>query len=773
MLSMPMGRRSEGPGARGELVADALALLAIGFVALAFFYPVIIGGAYLPAGGGDLASFLFPMYRFIAASMSSGDIPLWNPHQYAGAPLAADNQSGMFYPANLLLFLAWPSFAYWALEALVIAHVCWAGAGAYLAFRLWRPNPVYSRLAALLGAVAFMLSDVFVTHVGNLNLVAVASWLPLAMLGVNRSIEAQDSRSRVRWTLVSGAAIGLSALAGHGQATFLVTTLVVLYVAYRLVTDRNRRPVFVLVGTGLVALGLSAIGVLPAIAGREHTVRASFSYEESLRYAIPPRALVGLVAPQLYGRGPARFVGDWDRVEVGYVGVVTLLFAAVALIEARDRRTLFLAIAGILSLLLAMGPATPLHRWLLSPLSLPFQAPARFVLLTDFCLCFLAAVGADYALRMAQPRLTGVLGGLALGSIAVLGVLYLAIHGGEVSLPPESSGVHESLLAFGLAAVAGISLLMLRDRGWLGPVPFGAAAVVLVAAELVWLGHGVEVSSEDPTAGFRRAEAARFLQADEGLHRIDTATAAWQPGAAQMLGLYDIGGVYNPLQLGLYKYYADGLRFRGSEPYNLLGVKYIVADKTSAPSDRDFIHLASRADPHVDVYRNERAVGRIGLYSDLVIEEDDAASYELLHTTGFDPRTTLVLSQQPAGLEVGSPTGTADPERAGIATLRSYGPDEVVVSVATERPALLLLTDVYHPDWRAWVDGEPVEVLRADFAFRAVAVSEGEHEVRMSLEPAHWRVGAAITALSIALLCLAAACAFGSARRAEAHAAMS
>ena len=49
-----------------------------------------------------------------------------------------------------------------------------------------------------------------------------------------------------------------------------------------------------------------------------------------------------------------------------------------------------------------------------------------------------------------------------------------------------------------------------------------------------------------------------------GLARIDSATGLWQPSAAQMLGLYDIGGVYNPLQLGWYRYYTDGLRYRGS-----------------------------------------------------------------------------------------------------------------------------------------------------------------------------------------------------------------
>ena len=75
---------------------DLLPLMTLAGAVLIFFWPVISGRAWIPAGGGDLVSFIFPMYRFAAASLRGGQIPLWNPNFYSGTQIIADNQSGIF-----------------------------------------------------------------------------------------------------------------------------------------------------------------------------------------------------------------------------------------------------------------------------------------------------------------------------------------------------------------------------------------------------------------------------------------------------------------------------------------------------------------------------------------------------------------------------------------------------------------------------------------------------------------------------------------------------
>ena len=43
--------------------------------------------------------------------------------------------------------------------------------------------------------------------------------------------------------------------------------------------------------------------------------------------------------------------------------------------------------------------------------------------------------------------------------------------------------------------------------------------------------------------------------------------------------------------------------------------------------------------------------------------------------------------------------------------------------------------DVYYPGWRATVDGRAAEIERANYAFRAIALEAGAHEVALSYRP--------------------------------------
>src|SRR5512137_1126901 len=77
---------------------DGLALAILALLTVLFFWPVFFAGYWLPRGGGDLVSFLWPQYAFAGEAIRSGSIPLWNPYLYSGAPFLADNQSGVLYP---------------------------------------------------------------------------------------------------------------------------------------------------------------------------------------------------------------------------------------------------------------------------------------------------------------------------------------------------------------------------------------------------------------------------------------------------------------------------------------------------------------------------------------------------------------------------------------------------------------------------------------------------------------------------------------------------
>ena len=72
------------------------------------------------------------------------------------------------------------------------------------------------------------------------------------------------------------------------------------------------------------------------------------------------------------------------------------------------------------------------------------------------------------------------------------------------------------------------------------------------------------------------------------------------------------------------------------------------------------------------------------------------------------------------------------------------GPSPTVTS--WERP------DGYDPGWRASVDGRPASVLRANVAFRAVAVSAGRHVIEMVYRPPLPMAGLVLSGISLLLI---------------------
>ena len=117
----------------------------------------------------------------------------------------------------------------------------------------------------------------------------------------------------------------------------------------------------------------------------------------------------------------------------------------------------------------------------------------------------------------------------------------------------------------------------------------------------------------------------------------------------------------------------------------------------------------------------------------------------------FDPTVEVLLEADPS-----PPRSIADSPPRSIAyslTLRDV-PNGVTINANLDAPGYLVLADTWYPGWRATVDGVSVELLRANHAFRAVALSAGAHMVEMTYRsPAvWWGAGLSLAMLVIALV---------------------
>lgn len=754
---------------RGRLATpwhrDVLALGLLALATLGFFWRVVTGQNWMPADGGDLVSFLYPTYRFAAAALADGALPLWNPHLYGGAPHVGDIQAGFLYPPNLLLFLLRPVFPYSALQGLSMAHIWFAGAGMYL----WLARGLRTRrIAALAAALAFMFSDAFVTHFGNLNFNAAASWLPWVFWAFGPAPRAgiRPAAARLLRPAIAGVLLAVATLAGHIQATLFIALALAGYIACEVWLARaepGARAAAALLALAvcfLVAALLAAPVLLPSLQLVGETVRAGWSYAEAAGYSLSPAQWVGWLIPGFFGRGPQFHWGAWPRVEIGYLGILPLILAGLALALRRGRRTWALAALAAGSFLLALGIYAIPHGWLtLLPGFGQLRAPARFVLLTDFALAGLAGLGLDALLRplsaqaaAAFERAWRAVGRAAAAAWAIaVPLAYLALL--LVQDRDQAIIIRTSITLIAVVTFAGLLAaswlwLTARRSGWPRGGTLGWLAAGLIFLDVASLAAYQDLGTQDPSRGFEQGAIAGFLGGQAGPFRIDSRTqieGLWQPDTALLYGLEDVTGVANPLLLADFERYWNSLGSRSTRLYDLLNVRYVIARK-DVELDWDKFALAFDGDPDLNVYENRRALPRAFVVRDVVLQPSHDAALQAIAAAGFDPTMTAVIEADPAAQ---IPAGGY-----GAVSEISQGRNRLTFSVDVDAPALIFVSQVWYPGWRATIDGAPAGApWRANYLFQGVAVPAGQHQVALVFSPAPWRAGwaaAAIGALGVA-----------------------
>ena len=764
--------RARWPGLAGEWAV--LGLLAV--LTLAFFWRVLLTrDTWLPRGGGDFNSFYYPLYRFAGAEIAAGRFPLWNPYLWGGMPFAADQQTGLFAPINLLAFALARPFGYGTLEWLAIGNVWLAATIGYAFGRELGAR----RAAALVGEITFAFSGFMIAQLGHYPMVAVAPWLPAIFLALRRAL----LRRSLPWTLALAGGLLLALLGGHQQIFLYLLTATVLYWLF-LTWTTSPAPAWpsdlgaarrwlagrfaghwIVAGAqfglaGGLAAGLAAPSLLISLQLAARSIRSGISYGESLAYALRPLHLITLLVPNAFGSTPGTFIGavGFSGEVWGYAGIVALGLGVLALLRvtapARREAAFFAALAG-LALAVSLGAATPLQGWFYAfvPGYSRIRASGRWLILVDFALATLATLGVEGLLRLmardlaAARRLLGRVA-RALGITLVAAGAALLLGYGALLAPRDPSAPLAqfldsavfTLILVGLAA----GLALAPARGRLGARAFGPLLVALVVFDLFSATAPVPPTNDDPLAGFAHDDAAAIIRAaaPDGPFRVDQSKlveTGWQPSWAATAGLESVGGTYDPLGLATYARYWDATRQRHDSPrYDLLGIRYVLLPPNDSPAGGAKFREVGRGKDFV-IYENTTALPRAFLVGDArpVATAEDA--WTAITAPDFDPRATAYLgppadgSDAPPALNAGTPQGQA--------TVTRPDSDELRATVESDRDALLVFGEVAYPGWRATIDGAATPLYTADYLFRAVRVPAGRHEVRLTFAPPLWRVG--------------------------------
>jgi len=117
---------------------------------------------------------------------------------------------------------------------------------------------------------------------------------------------------------------------------------------------------------------------------------------------------------------------------------------------------------------------------------------------------------------------------------------------------------------------------------------------------------------------------------------------------------------------------------------------------------------------------------RVKLFSHYEVFNDPKALLKRFYEDDFDYRNTLLLEKDPHIVITGEPGVESK------ADIVSYNPNKIVVSVSTDQPALLFLSDSYYPGWKVTVNNREEDISIADYTLRAVVVPSGKSRVVFS-----------------------------------------
>lgn len=309
----------------------------------------------------------------------------------------------------------------------------------------------------------------------------------------------------------------------------------------------------------------------------------------------------------------------------------------------------------------------------------------------------------------------------------------------------KSLFVSDSWRSFLIVSAIG-ALIYFYHRGKLKPnyVIIGTGLIVLfdlMGVSTRYLSHDNFVNGQVMSQNFRERPVDTQIknsEQDRSLYRVhDLTINTWNSSEASVF--HNTIGGYSPAKMQRYQDLIDNhITQSNIRVLDMLNTKYFITNSESGQ-------------PRVQ--QNPGAIGPAWFVSNIV--SVSTPREEIGSLNAFDPKEqAIVLSSEFPGYIDGLLEGR---DSSATITLSSYEPDELVYQSSSNREMLAVFSEIwYGPNkgWRAYLDGNPVEHIRANYALRALRVPPGNHEITFSFRPQSFYLGETISLGSSVLLIL-------------------
>ena len=744
-------------------ISWCLALLVLAVFTVAVFADVLFSKNLILSGDTmDIAKQFFYWRDFGFSQLKHGNLALWNPHIFSGAPFMGGFQSALFYPPNML-YLLFPVNK--AINTSIALHVLLIGFFMYL----WTTYRNLHPLACLSSAIMLMFSGAYFLHIyaGHLSNLCTLAWVPLLFLCIDRLL---DQRS-LQWSLICVFTITMLVLAGHPQYVYYTALAAGIYTVLRLIRANHRAGV---IGSlFLICLGsltLAAVQILSGLDAAGESMRSAVSYQYTATFSFPPENIMTLLVSDFFG--DMKHLDYWGRYYLWemslFIGVTGTILAAYGAFYGESQKRRYSLTMVIILFVLALGVHTPFFQILyhILPGFNHFRGTSKFISLLTVFLIMLSAIGLDDLIRNKRHSFLAPAVILITGVILLVSSLWLSTAIKDMSstnfwqqfltyilntreagtnprfyLDPEFIKMSASFTVKALLRSALLCFLLLilffaaRYRR-----VFAYLIAVVAILEMFIFANASKQSFDFNT--LKENDIAAFLQQHPGDYRIFNYA---QPNSAMFLGAQDIWGYDSAVPLR----YAEFMHFAqpGLNPDN--AAQYLDFEKHKRLLDmlRCRYFFIPQHGQNV-VLESKDSMNHIHLVPQWRIMDKRDDIFRAMENPDFDPRQTVFLESAP----------DIEPNAYGITgecAIENSSTDYLTIKATLGQPAMLLITDTYSKGWRVKPLAGSIQnayrIMPANYALMAIPLTAGKHHFRLEYKPKSFIVGKWISLSALAV----------------------
>jgi hypothetical protein len=689
----------------------------------------------------DFGYFSYPIAYYFRESFWRGEIPLWNPLNYCGVPFLAQWNTQVLYPPALFYLLLPLSHS---LGVFCLLHLLLGGLGMYFLADGWTQN----RFAAAFAGVVFAFNGLMLNSLTLPATIASLGWMPWVVWLTEKAW-----RQGGRTLIVAVAAGALQMLSGGVEMILLTWGLLGALGLAELVRGKGprgkmlwRAGLIVLLITGLCAAQLLPFFDLLSHSHRQETFRAG-------QWPMPATGWLNFLVPLFNCRsyqGGVFMQNNQNWTASYYVGVTTLALAALAVWRRRGGRAWLLAALTLFCLILALGDATPVFRWLRQHSSILglMRYPVKFVILPVFALPLLAAYGLNEKQPVAEHNpipsnrrwhliwpATGLL---------MLGIIGWAFR---FRRPNDDYAV----VVFNGAVRAILFFLIVGGLFWLEKISERKLSRRLQILLLLLVWFDLYCHAPRPSTVNRAIFEPNPSRFSPSTPSFGTARAMIPPSAnGEFLRSYlpDLTDDYVSRRFALLANcnLLDNIPMcDGFLPLFPRACQSLFFLDPAGPL-LDFLGVSQMITIQGNSFNWEPRSTFMPLLTggQKPVFADEKTSLPMVVSTNFNPRQEVYLPLEAKAFV------TATNASAVKILLARFHAQHIEAEIEAGAPAVLVAAQMYYHSWQASVDGKPVPLWRANYAFQALAVPAGRHSVTLRYEDRAFFIGVMISLATLA-----------------------